>query len=217
MKRRSLLTFSLAVLLISGFSVLSSWFVKNNTNDKGNVMRASAEDITSVIEEKSGSAVIDSSVSDPYIVYYDVPDEWLKRAYEAPPEILAGSTESLLDYFFNSSILFDDLIARSEPASYKTNDVFSSSPTIQHTDYKLNAAYRELLLRADFLDELNKKAKLVIEDSSIFLGKIRVSAILMQTLLEGTICDRESIRQNYPYLQELLTTEYSELPGQHLS
>ncbi len=77
---------------------------------------------------------------------YKIPvsDEYMEKLFGAPEEVLAGSTQELLDHFLDSLFL-TFCISSSDSVGAETADL----------DFNDHAAFRELLTRDDFLEVLS--------------------------------------------------------------
>lgn len=119
-------------------------------------------------------------------------EEWDEICYGTPEDVLNGSTEELLDFFYESGFLIFDLVGR-------------SSPDVRVIDYSKHSAFAELLTRNDFLAVLVKKKDEVLSDPDSVLGLERINAIMSQPsvveLIQTSSADGV-VEQKAPFYQE---------------
>lgn len=124
-----------------------------------------------------------------------VDSEYLAWLLGAPEGIISSSTPELLKYFLQSPFM--------------GQQVYSCSSTLNNEgiDFSCHEAFRELISREDFAEELEHYAESILYGPiSDELDKTKFEKLLVQPLVKSLVSDLTDTAASYPYLQSIYTT-----------
>ena len=156
--------------------------VTNNTTDVDNC-------------SNSKSVAYTSSPSEIFKIA-DIPSELYEMRYSVSDEILAESTEKLLEYFLESIYLREIIHGEGLFSSFGLYEKF-----IESVDLSEHKAFRELISREDFMQTLEKYAKDLLTSSGFDEdAELKLQIILRQDSVSSKLSEVPKVSDVYPNL-----------------